>query len=223
MGAQFLERGGPNWIGRNDRRGVRTAGRRTLSQQRPTPGESRLRKIEGAKNERLVLHAFRPQDSPEGERYDLQIQRKRLRCHVFGVEANLPWNFQFIAAIDLRPTGNPGNQSMHAVPGAKRHQIVLIEERWTWSHQTKISTTDADQLRQFVQAGLAQQSSDRGQIKLRLLQQMRRYLRSVEAHRPELGHAKKTIIFSYALGPMQGGAARRQPYRGPAKHKERAG
>jgi hypothetical protein len=64
MGGQFLERGGPNWIGRNDRRAVRTAGRRTLSQQGPPPGESRVRKIEGAKNERLVLHAVRLQDSP---------------------------------------------------------------------------------------------------------------------------------------------------------------
>src|SRR5450759_4596229 len=110
----------------------------------------------------LMSHAFRLDHSPQGERYDLQVQGKRLRFHVFGVVTNLDWNLQLIAAIDLRPASYPGNQAMHAATGAKRDQIVLIEERWTRPHQAQIAPPDADQLRQFVEAGLTQQGSDRG-------------------------------------------------------------
>jgi len=39
--------------------------------------------------EDLVAHAFRLEHSPQGERDDLQVQKKRLRFHVFGVVANL--------------------------------------------------------------------------------------------------------------------------------------
>ena len=51
---------------------------------------------------------------------------------------------------------------MDAVTGAQRDQIVLIEERWTRTHQAQIAPPNADQLRQFVKAGLTQQGSDRG-------------------------------------------------------------
>src|SRR5579864_2468520 len=104
----------------------------------------------------LVSYSFCLDHAPQGKRHDLQVERKRLRFHVFGVVTNFVWKFQIIASIDLRPAGDPGNHSMHTVEGAKCDQIVLIKESRTRPHQGQMASPNADQLWQFVKAGLTQ-------------------------------------------------------------------
>ena len=75
-----------------------------------------------------MLHSLRSEHSPQGERQDFQVEKKRLCGHVFGVVADFDGNVEFVASIDLRPAGDAGKQVVQATRGAQGDQIVLIEE-----------------------------------------------------------------------------------------------
>lgn len=164
-----------------------------------------------------MLDALGSQDSPQRKGHDFQIEAKRLRSRVLGVVTYFHKNIQFVAAIDLRPTGDSRNQAVHSVPRAQRDQIVLIKKRGPGTDQTQVSLTDAGELGQLVEAGAAQPASNGSQIALRLLQKMSCKLRGMRAHGAEFRHLEKTIISAHAFGPMECGTRRSESHRHPAE------
>src|SRR6516225_5413690 len=103
-----------------------------------------------------MLDAMALQHAPEGLPEDAQIEDEASALEVFGIETHFLGNRQFVAPVDLRPTGNARPQPLHAVLGAQRDQVVLVEKRWTRADETHVATQNAPKLRKFVEARLTQ-------------------------------------------------------------------
>ena len=86
---------------------------------------------------------------------------------------------------------------MHAAAGAQQYQIGLIEERRPWTNQGQIAAANAVKLRQFIEAGLAQQGPDRGEIESGLVSPKRRY-RFTKWVMPKFRSTKSKILIEPA-------------------------
>ena len=71
----------------------------------------------------LVRHAILRRNFKGGAPQDLQVKPERAPPQIFRVKAHLLWNGQFIAAIDLRPTGQAWHQVAHAARGAQFNKV----------------------------------------------------------------------------------------------------
>ena len=96
--------------------------------------------------------------------------------HILPVKLRLFRDLQLIPTVDLRPAGQPGTDVVGAVFVPFRDQIELVPESWAGSHDGHLSGKDVPDLRQLIQAALAQKTSDFCNILIRVLQQMRRHV-----------------------------------------------
>ena len=65
----------------------------------------------------------------------MDVHQQGLPLTVLVVEADLDGDGQFIAAVDLGPSGHAGPKLVHIGRGAQRDQIILIEQGGTRTHQ----------------------------------------------------------------------------------------
>ena len=75
--------------------------------------------------------------------------------HIFAVKGGLDRYLQLVAAIDLRPAGQPRKYVVGSVLVALRNQVILIPEGRPRPDNAHISQQDIDNLRQLVQRGLS--------------------------------------------------------------------
>lgn len=143
---------------------------------------------------------------------DPEIEKKRALAQIVFVQGNLLWDRQFVAAVDLCPAGQTRQQSVDAALYAQGYEVVLIEKGRARADDAHLPFEDAPELRQFVEAGFAQEGADRRQIDLGVLQQMGRDRRRVGAHAAKFRHAEDLVFAADPIRPIEDRAARRQPH-----------
>jgi len=83
---------------------------------------------------------------------------------------------QFVAAIDLCPSGQSGPDVRRAVFTTECDQIILIPQSRPGTDEAHVACQDIDQLRQLVQTAFPQKPSDTGDVGIRSTQQMGRHV-----------------------------------------------
>ena len=102
-----------------------------------------------------MRHAILRRNFKGGAPQDLQVKPERAPPQIFLVESHLLWNGKFIAAIDLRPTGQAWHQVAHAARGAQFNKVRLIKQRGARANETHIAFENAPKLRNFIKAGFS--------------------------------------------------------------------
>src|SRR2546421_9527252 len=97
---------------------------------------------------------------------------------------------------------------MHTFFCAQTNQIMLIVKGRTRPDETQITSDNAIELWQLVQARPAQKVPEGIDILSRLREEMSRNFGSTQAHGPELGHSKDSVVFSHAVRPIEYRASR---------------
>jgi hypothetical protein len=88
---------------------------------------------------------------------------------------------------------------------------LLIEQRRARAHKAHVPRQNAPQLRQLVQAALAQERTNGRQVRAGISQQMSSHRRRAHPHAAELRHFENHIVPTNAVRPIQDGAFGRQP------------
>ncbi len=115
------------------------------------------------------------------------------------IEADFVGDGEFVAAVDLRPTSEAWDELVYALAGAQGDQIVLVEEGGARADEAHIAFEYAPELRQFIEAGFADEGADGGEPSFRLVQQMRGYRWGVGAHAAEFWHFEDGVVFADAI------------------------
>ena len=92
----------------------------------------------------------------KGQQDNFHIHQKRLSGHIFQIQLDLFWNGQLVPSIDLCPSRQAWQQTLHTGFRAQCNQVILIEQRRSRTDKTHIPFDDAPQLRQLIQAGFTQ-------------------------------------------------------------------
>lgn len=146
----------------------------------------------------------------EGQQQNTHIQRKRAVSQIILIEIDLDRYGKLISAVDLRPAGQSGSQHVHPLFRTQCDQIILVVQGGTRADKTHVSSEDAPELWQLIQAGCAQESADGGQPLVRVTKEMCRNRRGVGAHGAKLGHFEDGIVPADAVGPVENRAGRGQ-------------
>ena len=80
----------------------------------------------------------------------------------------------------------------------------VIEQRRPWTNDAHVATQDTPQLRNLIEAGLAQEAANRRQELIRIGQQMRCHDRCINAHGAQFRHGEQMIIAADPVRPVQG-------------------
>jgi len=88
------------------------------------------------------------------------IKSKRSPLEVLCVQSDLVGYRQIVPAVNLRPTRKAWYQFVNTRVSTQRDKFILIEKGWARTDKTHITFEDAPQLRQFVEACLAQKRTD---------------------------------------------------------------
>src|SRR5690625_551067 len=86
----------------------------------------------------------------QGAGKDLEVEPERAVLHVPEVEGELLLPFQRIAAVDLRPAGDPRPHVM-AAPLALTVEWQVLHQQWARPHEAHVAAQDVPELRQLVQ------------------------------------------------------------------------
>ena len=156
----------------------------------------------------LVRHAILRRNFKGGAPQDLQVKPERAPSQIFRVKAYLLWNGQFIAAIDLRPTGQTWHQVAHAARGAQFNEVCLIKQRGSRANETHVAFENAPQLRNLIKAGFSQQRADRRYVRCGFGKQMSWLCWRAHAHGAKLWHAKDSVAPADAIRPIERGPGR---------------
>lgn len=113
---------------------------------------------------RLVGDALAIEDFHEGSAQDVKVEAERLAAQILLVELHLSRNRQVVAAVDLGPASESGEQDMNSAFGAQSDEILLIKESGTGPDEAHVSPENAEQLWQFVETGTAQKAADGGKV-----------------------------------------------------------
>ena len=132
---------------------------------------------------------------------------------IFDVKFHFFRDGQFIAAIDLRPAREARNKFMDASCRSQRNEVILIEQRRAGADETHVAFQNAPELRQLIQARLAQKGPDGRQMVVRLWQQMGGERRGVHAHASKLRHPEDAVVSTNSVAPVKNRANGRQTNR----------
>ncbi len=152
-----------------------------------------------------VRHTITLNHFKEGDPQNLDIEPKALTHQVFSIKRHLLRNRQLVPTIDLCPAGQARHQGVHPLLCAQCNQVLLIEQRWARAYKAHVPRQNAPQLRQLVQAALAQERPDGCQVRPGISQQMRGHRRRANPHAAELRHFEDHIVSANAVRPIQGG------------------
>lgn len=129
----------------------------------------------------------------DGHGKNAQIEKKAPPFEVFGIQRDFVRNRQFIPAVYLRPAREPRWKRMYIPFRACGDQIILVEKRRARPDEAHIPLQDAPNLREFIQAGFAQEAADGGQVLYGIIEEMGRDNGRIYLHRSELRHPEQTI------------------------------
>ncbi len=130
---------------------------------------------------------------------------------VIFVVLNLHGYGEFVAAVDLGPAGNPGDQAMDSSLGPQIHQVKLVEQGRPRPNETHVSSQHAVKLRQLVQAEFPQHVADGRDPAFRIVEKMGGEGRSPLAHGPEFRHSEDGVVSADPVGPIYGLSFRAEP------------
>ena len=82
----------------------------------------------------------------EGQQQRPHFQSKGSMFSIVVVQFDLLWNWKFIPAIHLGPTGDAGHQPVNAFCGAQFDQIRLVEKGWSGADKAHLADGNAVQL-----------------------------------------------------------------------------
>ena len=124
------------------------------------------------------------------------------------VVLNLHGYGKFVAAVDLGPAGNPGNQAMDSFLGPQIHQVRLVEQGRPRPYETHVAFQNAVKLRQLIQAEFPQHLADGRDVVFRIVEKMSGDGRSPRPHGPKFRHLEYGVfppILSdqYMDGPLE--------------------
>lgn len=130
----------------------------------------------------------------------LAVEKETLALYVFAVQGRLHGDFQFVATVDLRPTGKAHGHVVCTVLVAFCNQVVLVPQRRARADNAHGSLEDVEHLRKFIEACLAQEPAHLGNPFFGVAQFVGRgVLGGVGAHGTELVDVKMLLVQAYAL------------------------
>lgn len=96
-------------------------------------------------------NAFSAKDLEKSQEENLEVKEKRPMPEIIFIEFHFNGYREFIPAINLRPTRQPGNKNMDPLLSSQLNKVILIEQSRTRPDKTHIAFQDIDKLRQFIQ------------------------------------------------------------------------
>ena len=130
----------------------------------------------------------------------LAVEKEALALYVFAVEGRLHGDFEFVAAVDLRPAGEAHGHVVRAVLVAFFNQVVLVPQRRARTNDAHGPFENVEHLREFIEAGLAEEPAHLGNPLLGVAQFVRRcVLGGVGAHGTELVDVKMFLVEPHAF------------------------
>jgi len=134
----------------------------------------------------------------------LAIEQETLAFYVFAVEGRLHGDFEFVATVNLSPAGEANGNVIRAVLVTFSNQIVLVPQGRTRTDDTHGAAKDVEHLREFIEAGLAEEPAHAGNPFLGVAEFMRRgILGGVGAHGAELVDEKVSLVDADAFLPKE--------------------
>lgn len=145
-------------------------------------------------------HAVSLEHANERTEEALAVEKETLALHVFAIEGRLHGDFEFITTVDLRPTGQAHGHVVRAVLVAFFNQVVLVPQRRTRADNAHGPFENVEHLREFIEAGLAEEPAHLGNPLLGVAQFVGRgVLGGVGAHGAELVDVKMLLVEPHAL------------------------
>ena len=152
-------------------------------------------------------HAVALEHANECAKKALAVEKEALALYVFAVEGRLHGNFQFVAAVDLRPAGQAHGHVVCAILVAFFNQVVLVPQRRTRADNAHGPFENVEHLREFIEASLAEEPAHLGNPLLGVAQFVGRgVLGGVGAHGAELVDVKMLLVEPHALLLKEHGA-----------------
>lgn len=130
----------------------------------------------------------------------LAVEKETLALYVFAIEGRLHRDFKFVAAVNLRPAGKTHGHVICTVLVAFFNQVVLVPQRRTRADNAHGPLENIEHLREFIEAGLAEEPAHLGNPFFGVAQFVRRgVLGGVGAHGTELVDVKMLLVEPHAL------------------------
>ena len=145
-------------------------------------------------------HAVALEHANERTKKTLAVEKETLTLYVFAVECRLHGDFQFVAAVDLRPAGQAHGHVVCTVLVAFFNQVVLVPQCRTRADNAHGPLENVEHLREFIETSLAEEPAHLGNPLLGVAQFVRRgVLGGVGAHGAELVDVKMLLVEPHAL------------------------
>ena len=145
-------------------------------------------------------HTVALEHANERAKEALAVEKEALTLYVFAVESCLHGDFKFITTVDLRPTGQAHGHVIRAVLVAFGNQVILVPQSRARADNAHGAAENVEHLREFIQAGLAQEPAHSRNPLLGVTQFVgRSVLRGVGTHGAELVDVKMLLVESHAL------------------------
>lgn len=140
-------------------------------------------------------HTIALEHANECAKKALAVEKETLALYVFAVEGRLHGDFQFVAAVDLRPAGKAHGHVVCTVLVAFCNQVVLVPQSRTRADDAHGPLENVEHLREFIEASLAEEPAHLGNPFLGVAQFVRRgVLWRVGAHGAELVDVKMLLV-----------------------------
>ena len=152
-------------------------------------------------------HAVALEHANERTKKTLAVEKETLTLYVFAVEGRLHGNFQFVATVDLRPAGQAHGYVVGTVLVTFCNQVVLVPQCRARADDAHGPFENVEHLREFIEAGLAEEPAHLGNPLLGVAQLMGRgVLGGVGAHGAELVDVEMLFMEPHALLLKEHGA-----------------
>ena len=93
-----------------------------------------------------MRHIIPGEDLRDGHQHDLEIKPGRLSSQILSIEGDFIGDGELISTIDLSPTGEARDETLHAFFCAELNQIILVEQRRAWPYEAHITPQDGPDL-----------------------------------------------------------------------------
>ena len=140
-------------------------------------------------------HAVALEHANERTEEALAVEKEALALYVFTVKGRLHGDFEFVAAVDLRPAGQAHGHVVRAILVAFFNQVVLVPQSRTRADDAHGPFKNVEHLREFIEAGFAEEPAHSRNPLLGIAQFMRRgVFRRVGTHGAELIDVKMRFV-----------------------------
>ena len=145
-------------------------------------------------------HTIALEHANERAKKALAVEKETLALYVFAVEGRLHGDFQFVAAVNLRPAGKAHGHVVGTVLVTFCNQVVLVPQCRARADDAHGPFENVEHLRQFIETCLAEEPTHLGNPFFGVAQFVRRgILGGVGAHGTELVDVKMLLVDPHAL------------------------